>query len=57
MVSPEAIKQIEEVKKTLKETEETLESIGPSHVLYKDLKDELEQLKKNLAIIEKIAQL
>ena len=57
MVSPEAIKQIEEVKKTLKKTEETLESIGPSHVLYKDLKDELEQLKKNLAIIEKIAQL
>jgi predicted transcriptional regulator len=55
MISQPTRDELEKVKKTLQETEDILESIGPNHALYATFREELDQLKDHLKVIEKLA--
>jgi hypothetical protein len=55
MISQPTRDELENVKKTLQETEDILESIGPNHALYATFREELDQLKDHLKVIEKLA--
>jgi septation ring formation regulator EzrA len=52
-----ALEELERLKKLEQEVRESLQAIGPSHVLYAPLMDELDTLRAHLKTIEKLSKL
>lgn len=52
-----AKEELERLKKLENEVRDSLQAIGPTHVLYASLMDELDTLRSHLRILEKLSKL